>query len=643
MARYSLTIIVFIFCIVVNKEWRISALVRLIIVRLIAGSVSILLLIKAFFIAYIFAVLVFSQPIVEIPLKSLLVEESAHFLNYRLYHSDVLGSVIVQHQTVLHVLSSLEKRVFEILAFLSLMLIIVGVIAVLYLAILGVKWRYTVIMSMMFCILISSSILSALVLSMKIFWIDVLSFVVVMGMLWFISSRFYHLIVQSKKDILMVYASQTGSARQLALQFQKKASSLFEVRCISTVNVEQLCQYQQVCFVVSTYGAGDPPDSAQALMRELRNGCIKMDGLFPFFNILALGDRTYPTFCSFGHKLSALLDDIGFKNELPVQEVDRMDINSITYWWQQISRLIGDKNTDIEIDSAIFEVCSNRHLNALRSERAAHHIRLKSIDKIAYEAGDLIAIRPEISQTRCLQRITCLGWSGSELVQLHSRTMTLLDALMQLDWSYESAISPQALVDVLPPIHERLYSIASYNVHYVDLLVREHCREDGILGNCSNYLCRLLEGDKIKAQLRPHESFRLHQDLPLIMISAGTGIAPFRGFLEQKQQWQSHCEHWLIFGEQYEQHDDYFSEDFERFQANGLLTHVSKAWSQSEQTYVQMILEKEANRLQTWVQEKGAQIYLCGSRVGFGDSVLAQLKRILGEEQLRQCLHSDLY
>ena len=611
--------------------------------RFVAGIVSVLLSLKAFFIIYVLGIVAFAQPQFEIPHHSFSLENRGHFLNFQLYHSEVLGSVIVQQQAVLHLLSSLEITIFKAFFYLALVMILIGVVAVLYLAVLGAALPYVALMLLALAALFGPSIWLISAQGIDSFWVEFLSFLVVLTALYLICNRFSNFIDKASKGMLMVYASQTGGARQLAYQLRKKNTSRLNVCCISSLTVEQISQYERVLFVVSTYGTGEPPDSAQAFITGLKKREIKASAVLPSFNILALGDRTYPTFCAFGHKLSTLLQAKGFNLELPVQEVDRMNVNSITSWWQQICRLVGESDSSIEIDATCFDVRINRHLNALRGERAAHHIRLQSREELAYEAGDLIAIRPKISRLECQQRIAALGWSGSEIVQLHGASLTLLDALTQLDWCYESATSPQALVDVLPPIYDRLYSIASYNMHYVDLLVREHYRQDGSLGSCSNYLCNLPEGSEIRAQLRPHESFRLNQDVPLIMIAAGTGIAPFRGFLQQKQAWQSQCEHWLIFGEQYAQHDDYFREDFDSFQESGLLTRVSKAWSQDDQTYVQMILEKEAVRVQEWVQEKGAQIYLCGSRSGFGENALAQLKQTLGEEQLKQCLHTDLY
>ncbi|MBR7889770.1 flavodoxin domain-containing protein [Marinomonas sp. A79] len=502
--------------------------------------------------AYVFAILVFAQPISAIESGVVWASNGLTGFQHQLQHSNELGYLVLQQdasqQRVLYRFSSLDMVMFRTLAWV--MAILAGVCFLLSLA----RWPFKRLV-----------------------------------------------IMQSKqseepasKGVLLAYASQTGGARQLALQFQKAADALMDVHCVSTLNVAQMRQYQRVFFVVSTYGEGEPPDSAHRLVADLHRQSSTSpppsSSSSTSFAVLALGDRTYRTFCAFGHSLTNLLEQVGFTREQAVHEVDRMDMASVSAWWQRIAHSIGLHNTTIHQDLSTFTVCENQHLNAPNHDRAAHYLRLHC-DGVRYQAGDLIAVTPK----------------------------------------------------VIPPTHERLYSIASCEEHYVDLLVRQHRREDGTLGTASSFLCKLAKGDTVEAQIRVHESFRLQGDRPLIMIGAGTGVAPFRGFLQQKQQWQSTSEHWLIFGEQYAEYDDYFHADFTRFQQDGLLTRIDKAWSRSEQRYVQAILIKESERLYKWVTQKGAQIYLCGSRVGFGEMVLEQLTVILGEDTLQHCLHSDLY
>ncbi|MCB5161074.1 flavodoxin domain-containing protein [Marinomonas algarum] len=546
-----------------------------------------------FALLYGMGLLLLGYPDVTLSTESWVMENGMSLGAYTLHCSEEVGCFVLHQNTLLHRFSTLDIFLFKILSVLAV---------------------------------------SVLVLAFLI------------GGVWIASIRLQK-TRNTPRTTLITYASQTGSARQLAEQLYRMAHTLLDVRCISTLSIEQIHQYQRVFFVVSTCGEGAPPDSAQALLRELKElkdskGQPKADA--PMFAVLALGDRSYPRFCAFGHQLSSLMEKRGFNSLLPVHEVDKMNKHSIECWWQQVGALVGASADPLEIAMTTLTVQDNQQVNAPREDRAAHVLHFRG-EHMEYSAGDLLAVYPEISPLECRKRILENGWHETDNVLLEGQSTTLLDALLTLDWSDETAPTPQALVDRLSPIHERLYSIASHQESTLSLLVRQHCRADGSLGNGSGYLCRLAKGDTIQAQLRVHESFRLHQDVPLIMIAAGTGVAPFRGFLQQKQQWQSQCEHWLIFGEQYAQYDDYFGEDFERFQAEGLLTHIDKAWSRSHQCYVQDILYQQSERLQEWVNQKGAQIYVCGSRLGFGEQVIKVLEAQFDADVLGACLHCDLY
>lgn len=443
-----------------------------------------------------------------------------------------------------------------------------------------------------------------------------------------------------QRRALIAYASQTGSAKRLAEQLHTAAQSLADLRCVSQLTIEQLHAYQRVFFVVSTHGNGEAPDSAHKLVKALHSTPTRQ--LDTHFSVLALGDRTYKTFCAFGYQLSDLLDKKGFKRQLPLQEVDRMDIHAVDGWWQQVCHVLGVHSTHISLRYDEFEVVENECLNPSQNKRLAHRIRLH-LPATQYQAGDVLAVQPEVDSERVQARLQSLGWTGLEQVTWGGQKRPLLEVLEQLDWEDEHPETPQALVDQLKPVHERLYSIASYEADYVELLVRQHWRRDGSLGIASGYLTGLQPGQRIKASVREHTTFHLHGDVPLIMIGAGTGLAPFIGFLQQKQQWGATTENWLLFGEQYQEHDAYFKDALQSFQDLGILTHYHTAWSRSDGVYVQALLTQHASTLCEWIEQKGAHIYLCGSRQGFGEAVNDTLREIIPEQYLSERLHTDLY
>ena len=401
------------------------------------------------------------------------------------------------------------------------------------------------------------------------------------------------------KNTLIAYASQTGAARSLAQRFHQGLAQHADFHCLSELNAALVHQYEKVILVVSTYGEGEAPDSARAFERDIMNWQQTANG--QQLSVLALGDSSYTSFCAFGHRLAAAFQRLGWMPlaDTPVVEVDRMHLPTVESWWQGISHRLGRSVSPLEDTFVPFTVMENRCLNPDKVSRRAHHIRLYRAGA-DYQVGDVIAIRP----------LTDTDGVGNEKQAHH---------------------------------HERLYSIASCESGQVDLLVREHRREDGTPGVCSHYLSQLAVGDSVMAELRRHEHFHLTGDVPLILIGAGTGLAPLLGFLRQKQRWHSQTPNWLLFGEQHQQHDHYFAEELWSLQAAGVLTQVEYAWSKDEGMYVQDKMLLQQAELQRWVVELGAHIYVCGSKRGFGESVLTELEQWMTSEQMAQRLHTDLY
>jgi len=445
---------------------------------------------------------------------------------------------------------------------------------------------------------------------------------------------------RASRNSLIAYASQTGSAMQLAQHLHQSASHALDLRCLSRLTPACLSQYDQVLFIVSTHGNGQPPDSASRFIKALQTD-DNLPGQ-PTFSILALGDRHYQSFCAFGHHLYTLLQSKGLQSFVSTVEVDKMDMTAVNRWWQQVSSAFGLSSTPLEMPYEVMTVMENQCLNPEQTHRHAHHLRLFRVGT-HYQAGDLLAIRPRQNPAQITSRLTQLGWSGQEMVCYQNETRTLHDLLQTLEWSDEQADTPQALVDQLKPIHERLYSIASCQADHLDLLVRHHLRPDQRSGHASGYLCGLEVGEQIEASIRTHANFHLPGDIPLIMIGAGTGLAPFMGFLQQKLAWRSTTPNWLIFGEQYRAKDAYFSEQLEQYRQLGTLTRLDCVWSQDDGEYVQDRLLQLSATLNEWVEQEGAHIFVCGSREGFGESVLATLEALLDRDLLWTRLHSDLY
>ena len=184
------------------------------------------------------------------------------------------------------------------------------------------------------------------------------------------------------------------------------------------------------------------------------------------------------------------------------------------------------------------------------------------------------------------------------------------------------ACSAQQLVDALRPITPRLYSIASSQsevedeVHLTVALVEYD--EFGFThqGGASGFLGkRLAEGDTVKVYVEPNNNFRLPDDpnTPVIMIGPGTGIAPFRAFMQERDAQGAAGDNWLFFGNPHFTQDFLYQTEWQGYKKSGLLSRVSLAWSrdQEEKIYVQHRLLEQGAEVYAWL-ERGAHVYVCG-------------------------------
>ncbi len=216
------------------------------------------------------------------------------------------------------------------------------------------------------------------------------------------------------------------------------------------------------------------------------------------------------------------------------------------------------------------------------------------------------------------------------------------DLLDLLD-GFPSARPPLSeLVSALDPLRPRLYSIASSRkhvpgeVHLAVAAVRYEKRARRRLGVASTYLADRVEaGDPIKAFVRPSHGFRLpaSPDVPVIMIGPGTGIAPFRAFLQERRAVGAHGRNWLFFGNPRRRCDFLFEDELMAYSRDGLLTRLDLAFSrdQHDKVYVQHRLLEHASQLWAWLED-GAHLYLCGDAQRMARDVDTGLAYIIAKE-----------
>jgi len=187
---------------------------------------------------------------------------------------------------------------------------------------------------------------------------------------------------------------------------------------------------------------------------------------------------------------------------------------------------------------------------------------------------------------------------------------------------FRVSASVEEWLSVLKPLQPRLYSISSSpkvsprEVHLTVSPVRYNFQGVPRHGVCSTYLADRRPGDQIALYLRPSSNFRppAQAHTPMIMIGPGTGIAPFRGFLQERRALGHTGPNWLFFGERHAATDFYYRDEIEQMRADGFLTELDLAFSrdQRDKVYVQHLMRRRGAQLWRWLQD-GAQLYVCGT------------------------------
>lgn len=245
------------------------------------------------------------------------------------------------------------------------------------------------------------------------------------------------------------------------------------------------------------------------------------------------------------------------------------------------------------------------------------------------ELADALTTRLELTR---LHPSTVRDWAAfvadsllSERVQEDGYLQDYIAARDVVDLIREFPGRPdaQTFASLLQPLTPRLYSIASSQAEYEDEVhltvgvVRYKDFGRDYLGGCSGYLTeRLEEGENASVYVSENRAFRLPEDgaAPIIMIGAGTGIAPFRAFLQQREFQGDTGQNWLIFGNRHFHQDFLYQTEWQRYRRSGLLNRVDLAFSRdtANKVYVQDRVTEQAAEIYRWLED-GAHLYICGS------------------------------
>lgn len=285
----------------------------------------------------------------------------------------------------------------------------------------------------------------------------------------------------------------------------------------------------------------------------------------------------------------------------------------------RVVKLDGDELVRVGDEKVSLRVALLRHLDATNLSKAI----LQKYQEIAQHPKLEELLKPDNKET-----LADYLW-GRQLVDL-------------LEDYPIKGMTAQNLIQLMRKLPARLYSIASSlkahpdEVHLTVAAVRYNLHGRARKGVCSTYFADLIErGDTSPIYFHNNKNFRLPQnpDTPIIMVGPGTGIAPFRAFIEERVEIGAKGKSWLFFGDQHFQTDFLYQLEWQDYLKQGQLTRMDLAFSRDtrKKIYVQHRMEERAKELFAWLEE-GASFYVCGDASRMAKDVAATLEKLVREE-----------
>jgi sulfite reductase (NADPH) flavoprotein alpha-component len=447
---------------------------------------------------------------------------------------------------------------------------------------------------------------------------------------------------------------------------------------------------KRLVVIAATWGEGEPPARATRVYNELMGeSAPRLEGVE--YGVLALGDTAYAEFCAIGKAIDERLAALGAKRVVDRVDCD-LDFAEPAGTWignalkalappdagrghgngQVIAVDFGKSPPAPNTDVVEAEIIEHVNLNSSRSKKETVHLALSFEGAApAYQPGDSLDLYPQNDPAYVDELLKIAGLSGDQALRndlLTARDVTTLSAKtvetyaastghqyvkkLIADGEVRDWISGRQLIDLLAvfpitidaeklraltrPLAPRAYSIASSRAevgdeaHLLISAVRYDNHGRARKGVASNYVAeRLKKGDRVRVKLKPNKHFALPApDKDIIMVGPGTGVAPFRAFMQERRATQASGKSWLFFGDRTFTHDFLYQLDWQDALKDGALTRMDVAFSRDrpDKVYVQHKVWERRKEIVEWL-DNGAYFYVCGDAKSMAKDVHAMLTR----------------
>lgn len=498
--------------------------------------------------------------------------------------------------------------------------------------------------------------------------------------------------------ITIAYGTETGNSKKLASDFASKAKKNginAKVVSLDQYRLNDLPKEEYFLTIMSTHGEGEPPAAAKKFYDHIHNNGFKLDKLK--YGVLALGDTSYPLFCTAGEIVDQQLNKLGGERLVPLQKCDVDYESEADGWFTQVlhqlsssapptngqaaaAPVVAKKSTGKKIHNGT--VLTNINLNDRGSKKETHHIEIAA-DDIDYLPGDALGVIPEnplrvveaIVELLNIDRNKTFTYKHEEVTafELLKKKLNIFYLPERVVTKYSNLIGQDIpptkiglldllriyplktndhfdqLIEILEPVAPRLYSISSSpeahsgEVHITVARDKFHVNDEWKCGLCSDYLSQLPVDENIEFYIHKNSQFRLPtDDKDIIMIGPGTGIAPFRSFLAHRDATGASGRNWLFFGEQHFVTDFLYQTELQNWLETGTLTKLNVAFSrdQKEKVYVQGKMLKHGQELYEWISN-GALVYVCGAKEPMSvdvEDTLMQIVEKFGDKTIEEAV-----
>jgi sulfite reductase (NADPH) flavoprotein alpha-component len=378
------------------------------------------------------------------------------------------------------------------------------------------------------------------------------------------------------------------------------------------------------------------------------------------------------------------LQNLGATRIVPLQKCDTDFGEDASGWFQQVLSVLAEGHVNGTATPVarkikhkknhVGTIIGNINLNDSGSDKQTHHIELEVEDGVEYEPGDSIGIVPRNKPEVVANILSLAGIDGENeveyrdervavkellsarlnIVHLPERVVKKYAAIVQQEipdtridlldllriYPVKDELQFEKILEILEPVVPRLYSISSSpNAHGSEIHItvardRFSVNDEEKFGLCSDYLAHLKPATQLEFYVHKNLQFKLPDpDKDVIMIGPGTGIAPFRSFLAERDATGAPGRNWLFFGEQHFTTEFLYQTELQNWTQTGVLTRVNLAFSRDQQwkIYVQHRILEHSRELWHWIRN-GGYVYVCGAKDPMSRDVEQALMQVISRQ-----------